>query len=55
VSCCKNSASLNGGDDARLHNKSLQDLFADPEFCCYFGTTNRLILIEWLRWLTVRG
>ena len=44
-----------GHEDPRLRGKSIEDLLKDPNFCAYFGTTLRMIIEEWLRWLTKRG
>ena len=46
---------FNNTIDVRLHNRSLKDLFADPRFCGYLGTTMCLVRTEYLRWLTKRG
>ena len=46
---------FNNTSDVRLHNRSLSDLFSDPFFCGYLGTTMRLVCIECFRWLTKRG
>ena len=33
----------------------MDDLFADPTFCCYLGETMRSLGEEALRWITPRG
>ncbi len=46
---------FNDHPDKRLHGKSLDDLFANPSFCGYFGETKRTLKEEALRWLSKRG
>jgi len=41
--------------DSRLHDKSLDDLYADGTFCGYLGETKRGLDDKALRWLTQRG
>ena len=55
LTIAKSPITFNGFDDERLHNKSLEELFKDPDFCCYIGMTKRSLGEEALRWLSERG
>ena len=46
---------FNKEGDSRLHGKSIDDLFAMPNFSGYFGETMRSLEEEGLRFLTERG